>query len=69
MIGDDLQRALDLLLQLNSQLDGHIAATELADLERIQLAAQAELSTLLLRLAEHDPEAERAALQRLDSGG
>ena len=69
MIGDDLQRALDLLLQLNSQLDGHIAPAELGDLERIQLAAQAELSNLLLRLAEHDPEAERAALLRLDSGG
>lgn len=50
MIGDDLQRALDLLLQLNSQLDGHIAPGELGDLELIRLAAQAELSTLLLRL-------------------
>ncbi|HWL67140.1 MAG TPA: hypothetical protein VNS22_02025 [Geminicoccus sp.] len=69
MIGDDVQRAIDLLLQLNSQLDGNIAPAELDDLERIQLAAQAELSKLLLRLAEHDPEAERVALLRLDSGG
>ena len=35
MIGDDVQRAIDLLLQLNSQLDGQVLATELADLERI----------------------------------
>jgi hypothetical protein len=69
MIGDDVQRAIDLLLQLNSQLAGQVPATELADLERIQLAAQAELSTLLLRLAAHDPDAEPAARQRLDSGG
>ncbi|WP_159719114.1 hypothetical protein [Geminicoccus flavidas] len=69
MMGDDVQRAIDLLLQLQSQLDGQVSATELADLERIQLAAQAELSTLLLRLAEQDEDAVPAAQLRLDSGG
>jgi hypothetical protein len=65
MMGDAVQRALDFLIGLGSQVPPDLAE----EIEAIQLAAQKELSTLLLVAAEQLPEAEPAARLRLDGGG